>query len=155
MAAADTAKMIVELDFKSGKFTAGLKSADKSLGSFEKRVGKLGSIASKGMANAARNIERGIALGAAAAAGAMVYAVNAAIDWESAMAGVNKTIEATPIELKAIEEGLIAISNKTGAAATDLAAIAENAGALGIAKGDILAFTETVAMIGATTNVTT
>lgn len=155
MASADTAKMIVELDFKSGKFTAGISSAQRSLGQFEKRVGKLGSIAARGMSQAGKNIERGIALGAAAAAGAMVYAVNAAIDWESAMAGVNKTIEATPVELKAIEQGLIGISNKTGAAATDLAAIAENAGALGIAKGDILAFTETVAMIGATTNVTT
>ena len=155
MAAADTAKMIVELDFKSGKFTAGISSAQKSLGQLETRVGKLGSIASRGMSQAGKNIERGIALGAAAAAGAMVYAVNAAIDWESAMAGVNKTIEATPAELADIEKGLIALSNKTPIAATDLAAIAEAAGALGIAKQDIISFTETVAIIGSTTNVTT
>ena len=132
--------------------------ASKTINQVSRDVSKLGKtsrIVGKGMGNAARNIERGIALGATAAAGAMVWAVKAAIDWESAMAGVNKTIEATPVELKAIEQGLIGISNKTGAAATDLAAIAENAGALGIAKGDILAFTETVAMIGATTNVTT
>ena len=74
---------------------------------------------------------------------------------KQAMAGVNKTMDVTPGQLKDIENGLIAISNKTGSAATDLAAIAEAGGAMGIAREDILGFTEVVAMLGQTTNVTT
>lgn len=154
-AAAETARLVAELSLDAKKFTAGFKQATASVDKLEKKFGKLPGIASRGAAAAGRNIERGITIGAAAAAGATVWAVNAAIDWESAMAGVNKTIEATPAELAAIEKGLIGISNRTPIAATDLAAIAEAAGALGIAKDDILAFTETVAIIGSTTNVTT
>lgn len=152
MALAETARLIASLELKD-KFSAGVTSATKSLGKLETRVGRLGSIAASGAQAAGRNIERGVAVGAVAAAGALTWAVKSAIDWESAIAGVNKTIEATPAELKAIEQGLIDLSNRMPVAAADLAMIAENAGALGIAKQDILSFTETVALIGSTTNV--
>jgi len=75
MAAADTAKMIVELDFKSSKFTAGIKSADASLGKLETRVGRMGSIASKGMSTLAGNVLRLGAVAAAAGVGLIALSV--------------------------------------------------------------------------------
>jgi TP901 family phage tail tape measure protein len=152
MGLAETAKLVAELKLDAKQFTAGFKKAMSSADNLDKRLGKIGKA---GAASAARNIERAALLGAGAAAAGITFAVKSAIDWESAMAGVNKTIEATPAELADIEKGLIALSNKTPIAATDLAAIAEAAGALGIAKQDIISFTETVAIIGSTTNVTT
>lgn len=75
MAAADTAKMIVELDFKSSKFTAGIKSADASLGKLETRVGRMGAITSRGMSTLAGNILRLGAVAAAAGAGLLALSV--------------------------------------------------------------------------------
>ena len=51
--------------------------------------------------------------------------------------------------------GLDAIAARTPTKFTELAAIAEAAGALGVAKEDILAFTESVALLGETTDLTT
>ena len=151
---AETARLIASLELKD-KLGPGIASASRSLGKLEGRLGRLGSIASKGMATAARNIATIGKLAAVGAAGVFVGAVQSAIDWESAVAGVNKTIDATPGELQAIVDGLRDISRTTPVAATDLAAIAEAGGALGIAKDDILEFTRVVALIGTTTNVTT
>ncbi len=128
-----------------------IRNVNKSLGSLNKQSNAV----SRGMSNLGRNLERGLVIGAGAAAAGITFAVAKAIDWESAMAGVNKTLDVTPDQLKAIESGLIAISNKTGVAATDLAAIAEAAGAMGIGKDSIISFTEVVAMLGETTNVST
>ena len=151
---AETARLIASLELKD-KLGPGITSATRSLGKLEGRLGRLGSIASKGMATAARNIATIGKLAAVGAAGVFVGAVQSAIDWESAVAGVNKTIDATPGELAAIIDGLRGISRTSPVAATDLAAIAEAGGALGIAKDDILEFTRVVALIGTTTNVTT
>lgn len=108
-------------------------------------------------------IQRAIIPGAlavgAALAGAATEAVKAAIEWESAFAGVLKTVDGTPEELAEVEAGLraLATSDVTGSlenAHVTLAAVAEAAGQLGVATGDIVGFTETMAMLGMTTNIT-
>lgn len=75
MAAADTAKMIVELDFKSGKFMSGIKSADASLGKLETRVGRMGGIASRGLSTLAGNVAKLGVIGAGAVAGLLAVSV--------------------------------------------------------------------------------
>lgn len=40
------------------------------------------------------------------------FAVKSAMDWESAWAGVTKTIEGTPAQLAAIEQGLLDMSTQ-------------------------------------------
>ena len=75
MAVADTAKMIVELDFKSNKFTAGLKSAETGLGKMESRIGRMGGIASKGFATLGANLLKLGAVGAAAGVGLLALSV--------------------------------------------------------------------------------
>lgn len=109
------------------------------------------------------SIQRAIIPGAlavgAALAGAATEAVKAAIEWESAFAGVLKTVDGTPEELAEVEAGLraLATSDVTGSlenAHVTLAAVAEAAGQLGVATGDIVSFTETMAMLGMTTNIT-
>jgi TP901 family phage tail tape measure protein len=82
-------------------------------------------------------------------------AVKTAMDWESAFAGVEKTLEATPEELRAIEQGLRDMSKQIPTSAEDLAGIAEAAGAMGIAKEDVLGFTRVVADMAETTDLTT
>lgn len=76
----------------------------------------------------------------------------AAIDWDSAWAGVTKTVDGTPAQLSAIESGLRAMSRTLPTSATELASIAEAAGALGVQTDSILQFTRVAAGLGETTN---
>lgn len=78
--------------------------------------------------------------------------VSAAIEWESAFAGVRKTVNGTEAELAGLEAGLRALSTEIPTSAVELASIAEAAGQLGVSTGGILEFTETMAMLGETTN---
>lgn len=128
-------------------------SASKSMRGVRGEIRALERHSGKAFRNISQNMERGLVLGATAAAGAIGYSVKAAIDWESAFAGVRKTVEGTPAELDAIAAGIRSMSKEMPVSAIELAAIAESAGALGIARADILSFTRTVAMLGATTNV--
>src|SRR5690606_35689367 len=68
---------------------------------------------------------------------AMKMVTDAAIGWESAFAGVRKTVDGTDAELAAIAGGLRGMSKEITTSANDLAAIAESAGQLGIETSSI------------------
>lgn len=91
----------------------------------------------------------GLAIGAGLGLG-----VKAAVDWETAFTGVVKTVDATTAELDMLEQGLRDMAKEIPASHAELAGIAEAAGQLGIQTGNILSFTETIAALGVTTNLT-
>ena len=79
----------------------------------------------------------------------------AGIEWESAFAGVLKTVDATEAELAVIERQLrdmAAGPNPIPITASEIAAIAEAAGALDIEKASIAAFSRVMADLGVATN---
>lgn len=78
--------------------------------------------------------------------------VDAAIEFESAIAGVAKTTDFTDSELAVFASQLQELSTQIPITTTELAAIAENAGQLGIADQDILEFTEVMANLGVSTS---
>ncbi len=90
---------------------------------------------------------------AVVAAGGLTAVVKTAIDFESAFAGVAKTVEATPAQLEELNSGFRELARTIPLSFEEFAAIGEQAGALGIARQDILEFTEVVAKIGTTTDV--
>lgn len=79
-------------------------------------------------------------------------ATRSAIDFETAWAGVTKTVDGTPQQLDRIRQGILDLSKETSSSATDIAAVAEAAGQLGIKTDDILEFTRVMVMLGDTTN---
>jgi len=89
--------------------------------------------------------------GTLALAGAAL-AAKAAIDWETAWTGVTKTVDGTPEQLDAINEGLRGMARELPIAHKELAAVAEAAGQLGVEQGSILEFTRTMVDLGQTTN---
>jgi TP901 family phage tail tape measure protein len=89
--------------------------------------------------------------GALALAGAGL-AAKAAIDWETAWTGVTKTVDGTPEQLEAINDGLRGMARELPIAHAELAAVAEAAGQLGVEQGSILEFTRTMVDLGQTTN---
>lgn len=78
--------------------------------------------------------------------------VKAAMDWESAWAGVTKTVEGSDSELAAIEQGLRDLTSVLPASHTEIAAVAEAAGQLGIQTPNVVEFTRTMIDLGETTN---
>ena len=89
--------------------------------------------------------------GVAAIAGA---SVKVAIDYESAFAGVAKTVDATDEQLQQLSDGILEMSTRMPAAATEIAGVAESAGQLGIKTENILSFSEAMIGLGEATNLT-
>lgn len=75
-----------------------------------------------------------------------------AIDFETAFTGVTKTVDGTDEQLAKIKQGLLDLSKATSSSSTDIAAVAEVAGQLGVKTENILAFTETMVRLGDSTN---
>lgn len=80
-------------------------------------------------------------------------AVKSAIDFESAFAGVTKTVNGTEQQLESIRQGILNLSQSTASSANDIAAVAEAAGQLGVKTEDILQFTATMVRLGDSTNI--
>lgn len=78
----------------------------------------------------------------------------ASMDFESAMTGVAKTTDLTDDELSTMSDAIKEMSTEIPATTEELAAIAESAGQLGIHKESLLDFTEIMAMLGTSTNMT-
>lgn len=109
----------------------------------EKGLSKVKSLITKGA----------LAIGASAAAG-LTAAVRSGVDFESAFAGVRKTVDATETQLASLRKEILQMSNTIPLAATEIAGIAEAAGQLGIETDNISGFTKTMADLGVATNMT-
>ena len=90
-------------------------------------------------------------VGLAAAAG-LGLSVKAAIDWESAWAGVTKTVDGTTSQMAKLEGQLRNMAKELPASHQEIAAVAEAAGQLGVAREDVAAFTRVMVDLGETTN---
>ncbi|WP_428909467.1 phage tail tape measure protein [Niallia sp. Krafla_26] len=81
-------------------------------------------------------------------------AFKAAVDFESAFAGVRKTVDTTEEGFEKLEKGIRDMAKELPTSANDIAAVAESAGQLGIAEDKILSFTKTIIDLGESTNLT-
>lgn len=164
MAIAETAELIARLQLKnelSGEVRRAkgdIASLGQTVSQQSSRIGQttsaMGRHVGQGLSTAGRNLERLAVAGGATLVGLGVGAAKLAMDWEDAFAGVRKTVEATEPEFAVMEKGILGLSGKIPIAATELAGLAEAAGALGVRKQDILEFTRVTALMGVTTDVT-
>ena len=77
----------------------------------------------------------------------------AAVDYESAFAGVKKTVDETAtVSYKNLSDGIRQMAKELPASAVEIANVAEVAGQLGIKAEDILTFSRTVIDMGESTN---
>lgn len=82
----------------------------------------------------------------------LALAGKAAIDWESAWAGVTKTVDGSASQMAELEQGLRDLAGELPATHEEIAGVAEAAGQLGVAREDIIGFTETMIAMGESTN---
>lgn len=86
-------------------------------------------------------------------AGILTESMKASIDYESAFAGVRKTVDATEPEFDALSSAIRNMSKEMPESAENIAKVMEIAGQLGIrGVDDLINFTKTAVMMGDTTN---
>lgn len=90
--------------------------------------------------------------GGAVLAAGLALSAKAAMDWESAFAGVKKVVDGTPEQIGQLERQLRDLATQMPVTAQEIAGVAEAAGQLGVAREDVAAFTKTAVMLGVTTN---
>lgn len=134
-------------------------------GSLEKASGRASAAMSK-MEREARRLEqqqrrthaameqvgRGMLVAGAAIAAGLALSVRAAIEWESAWAGVLKTVDGTPAQMAALEKEIRGLTAVLPATHQEIAAVAEAAGQLGIQRENVTQFTRTMIDMGEATN---
>lgn len=147
---------IASLEVRIGADTSGL---DRGLRDTDSRLATFGSR----MQSAGRQISGlGVSIGLLAAPliAGLGESVRQAVEFESAFAGVRKTVDASEAEFAALEQAILEmatspdeLTSSLANADTALARIMELGGQLGVDGVDNLTkFTETVALLGMTTN---
>lgn len=133
---------IIELEKQKNEiYKAGVK--------WEEAGGKIARYGEK-LSDVGGKMSRNITAPILAGAG---YSVKAAMDFESALAGVAKTTDMTGEELEKMGRAIRDMSKELPTSATDIAAVAEAAGQLGIEKDNLLSFTRVVIDLGNATNI--
>ncbi len=156
----EQADLVANLNLRDN-MSAGLRTAGRNLDGLDRKVSGWGKTSravaghvGRGFRTAGQNIERGLFIGGAAILSAGAQVVKWAIDDEQAFTGVRKTMDLTEPEFDALHDQLKGLAATMPLNIDDLYGIAEAAGAMNIAKGDIVDFTNVVALIGTTTDIT-
>lgn len=156
-------RSVLEVD--ASKAAAGFATAGKAAAGYGQSIGIAGAAEAKVSASMGRlsgsirdnrsewdSLSSTAMVGGAAIAGGLGLATKAAIGWESSWAGVSKTVDGTPEQMAELEAGLRGLAKELPATHEELAGVAEAAGQLGVAREDILGFTETAVALGESTN---
>lgn len=108
----------------------------------------------KGAVNLTKTVA-GAAIGAGVALGGIgTIAIKAGSDFESAFAGIRKTVDATEKQYNDLEVAIRDMSKNMPMAAIELASIGEAAGQLGIETENLEEFIQTMADLSVSTNLT-
>jgi len=141
----------IALDGKAAVENA-LKEIDGKAKDVADRFNQVGSVfttAGKKMSDTGKNLSKYIT---APLTGIGVAAGKMSIDFESAFAGVRKTVDASEQELAELRDGIRDMAKEIPASAKEIAGVAEAAGQLGIEVPNILSFTRTMIDLGEATN---
>lgn len=121
------------------KFGRGAQEVGNKIGQMGQTISGFGSA-----------LTRGVTAPIVAGAGLVV---KAAIDYESAFAGVKKTVDETAtVSYQKLSDGIRQMAKELPVSAVEIANVAEVAGQLGIKTEDILSFSRTMIDMGESTN---
>jgi TP901 family phage tail tape measure protein len=129
-------------------FNATISAMDKNFKELDKGF--------KSIMSAGEKCFSAIATGATVASGVIGAATAASIavgsEFESAFAGVKKTVDATDDEYAKLRQDILDMSEVMPSSASEIAGVMEIAGQLGIATDSLTDFTETMINMGVSTN---
>lgn len=151
-----TAAKVAELQNRYQQLASSMKqayiddSAFTKFGKSAQEVGEKFSKVGKEISGFGSALTKGVTAPIVAGAGLVV---KAAIDYESAFAGVKKTVDETAtVSYQKLSDGIRQMAKELPASAVEIANVAEVAGQLGIKTEDILSFSRTMIDMGESTN---
>lgn len=139
----------VKLQAQVGEYIAGMRQAKAATGDLITELSK-----SEQQRQNMQKLGTGLLVAGAGIAAGLGLATKAAIDWETAWAGVVKTVDGSEAQLAALEDELREMARTLPQSHAEIAAVAEAAGQLGVATDDIASFTRTMVDLGVATNMT-
>ena len=151
-----TAAKVAELQNRYEKLASSMRrayiddSAFTKFGNSAREVGEKFSKVGKEISGFGSALTKGVTAPIVAGAGLVL---KAAIDYESAFAGVKKTVDETAsVSYQKLSDGIRQMAKELPASAVEIANVAEVAGQLGIKTEDILSFSRTMIDMGESTN---
>ena len=143
-----------EIAQKIQEVTSELYKQNKALEESSKKYELLGN-AAKDIGTTIESVGRGLRVVSGAAAAAFGGAVKSAVDFESALTGVYKTVDETPTtKYEDIEKWIRRLATELPSTASEIASVAEMAGQLGISADSLEPFVKTMIDLGNATNLT-
>lgn len=142
------AELVASISVDDSGFKRGLDRVEQGINGVGSRMSSIGSMVG-GALKVATGATVALAGGLTAIAGS---GVKAATDFESAFTGVIKTVDATDAELAELRQGILDMSLELPDSASNIAAVAEAAGQLGIEVPNIMGFTRVMSDLGVATN---
>jgi TP901 family phage tail tape measure protein len=146
----EVANLIVALKLDDRGFSGKLNGLARQLKGMDAGFSQIG----RGTGQVASGIGRIATVASAAAVGGLTAMVTTAASFEQAWAGVLKTTGAVGDEAEDMRNAFEDLARTTPVTFQDLAAIGEMGGALGIANDDLDEFTDLVARLGVSTDLT-
>ena len=129
-----------------GKFKSAMQTMQSDSAKFSDKMQAAGGVITSIGATATKTLTVPIV-------GGLTAAVKSASDFESAFTGVRKTVDATKEEYAELAQGITEMSERMPQSASQIAAVMEIAGQLGVRGTDnLLTFTETMIKLGDSTN---
>lgn len=113
-----------------------------------------GSVAKASQSQAWKDVSSDLLKVGAAATAVVGLVGKAAVSWQSDWAGVQKTVDGTNQQMTLLEDTLRGMARTMPATHTEIAAVAEAAGQLGVATDDVAGFSRVMIQLGETTNLT-
>lgn len=142
---------LTNAEIKLETYNKKLKEIESQLNNTGKKIEEFG-LKIENIGNKIENAGKKVSAFSAASATALGLSVKSAIDFEDAFTGVEKTVNGTEAQLAELEQGIRDMAKEIPSTTTEISAVAEAAGQLGIKTEDILSFTRVMIDLGNSTN---
>ncbi|MGN1302427.1 MAG: phage tail tape measure protein, partial [Clostridia bacterium] len=144
---------LTNAEVKLETYNKKLKEIDSQLNNTGKKIEEFGAKV-ENVGNKIEGAGKKLSAFSAATATALVASAKSAIDFEDAFTGVEKTVDGTEEQMAELKQGIRDMAKELPSTTTEISAVAEAAGQLGIKTENILDFSKAMIDLGNSTNLT-
>ena len=142
---------LTSAEIKLESYNKKIKDIEKQLTNTGKKIEEFGDKAIK-VGNKMEGAGKKMSAFSVASTSALVASAKSAIDFEEAFTGVEKTVDGTTEQMAQLKQGIRDMAKTIPSTTTEISAVAEAAGQLGIKTDDVLSFTKVMIDLGNSTN---
>lgn len=144
---------LTNAEVKLETYNKKLKEIDSQLNNTGKKIEEFGTKV-ENIGNKLEGTGKKMSAFSGATAAALVASAKSAIDFEDAFTGVEKTVDGTEEQMAELKQGIRDMAKEIPSTTTEISAVAEAAGQLGIKTENIISFSKAMIDLGNSTNLT-